>query len=496
MAAVVQGQDQSLINGANIFWPAQFGVGSNSRYDTLIVGLVNAAPYFACCTIACWLTDPLNHYFGRRGTILISLVFATFPCIWAAVSPNWQVLMASRLVLSLGIGPKSATVPIYAAETAPPAIRGALVMQWQFWTAFGIMLGYICGVAFYRVNVPSIPGLNWRLMLGSGCIPPIIVFIQVLMLPESPRWLLEKGRSRKAYESLLRLRNTPIEAARDLFYISQLLKAEASLHRGNRYAELFSVPRNARATSGATIVMFMQQFCGINVIAYYSSSILVENGFGDFDALLGSLGFGAINWLFAIPAIFTIDRFGRRALLLIGFPCMAFWLAFTGSVFYLPEGTGRVAAILLGIYFFAISYSPSEGPVPFTYSAEAFPLYIRAIGMSYATAVCWGFNGILAFTWPLLSVAFTPSGAFYYYAAWNIVGWFAVLLLLPETAKLSLEELDQVFSVPTSRQIAHGAKSPKYWFQKYILRKDVHMEPLYEIDPSMQRTYAAASGAH
>lgn len=496
MAAVVQGQDQSLINAANIFFPDQFGIGSDSRYDTLILGLVNAAPYFACVAFACWLTDPLNRYFGRKGTILITLVFAAVPCIWAGLSPSWQVLMASRIVLSIGIGPKSATVPVYAAETAPPAIRGSLVMMWQMWTAFGIMIGYVCGLIFYNVSSSSIEGLNWRLMLGSGCVPPIIVFFQVLFLPESPRWLLQKRRTRKAYQSLVRLRNTEIEAARDLFYISQLLKAEDELHKGNRYVELFSVPRNRRAALASFIVMFMQQFCGINVIAYYSSRIFVNNGFSEFQALLASFGFGAINWLFAIPAIHTIDRYGRRTLLLIGFPLMAFWLAFTGAVFYLPEGQGKLAAIAIGIYFFAISYSPSEGPVPFTYSAECFPLYIRPIGMAWATAICWGFNGILAFTWPLLEVAFTTSGAFFYYAAWNLVGFTVVLLFLPETAKLSLEELDMVFSVPTRKQAQWGAKQPRFWFQKYILRKDVHPEPLYEIDPSMQRTYVEKSGGH
>lgn len=97
--------------------------------------------------------------------------------------------------------------------------------------------------------------------------PPIIVFIQVLFLPESPRWLLQKGKVRAAYNSLLRLRNTPLEAARDLFSISQSLKVEESLHRGNRYLELFTVPRNRRAALGSFIVMFMQQFCGINVVS-------------------------------------------------------------------------------------------------------------------------------------------------------------------------------------------------------------------------------------
>jgi len=496
MAAVVQGQDQSLINGANIFFPQQFGIGSNSERDSWLVGLVNAAPYFGCLFFACWLTDPLNHFFGRRGTILVTLVFACVCCIWSALANSWINLFLARLILSIGIGPKSSTVPVYAAETAPPAIRGSLVMQWQMWTAFGIMLGYVCNLMFYNVSSSSIEGLNWRLMLGSGCVPPIIVFVQVLFLPESPRWLLQKGKVRKAYESLLKLRNTPLEAARDLFAISQALKVEEGMHRGNRYLELFTVPRNRRAALGAFLVMFMQRFCGINVIAYYSSSILVENGFGQFEALLGSWGFGMINWLFAIPAIKTIDKYGRRSLLLVGFPLMAFWLAFTGSVFYLPEGPGRLGAILIGIYFFAISYSPSEGPVPFTYSAEAFPLYVRPIGMSFATATCWGFNGVLAITFPSLSAAFTPSGAFYYYAAWNIIGWFAVLLFLPETAKMSLEELDAAFSVPTRHHAAWGLRQPKYWWKRYVLRQNVQFEPVFELDPAVEKTFVETAGGH
>jgi hypothetical protein len=122
------------------------------------------------------------------------------------------------------------------------------------------MIGYVCGLMFYNVSdTANITGLNWRLMLGSGVVPPIIVFLQVIWLPESPRWLLGKNRPRKAYQSLLRLRNSPLEAARDLFYISQLLKVEDSMHKGNRYVELFSVPRNRRASQSAFLVMFMQQ---------------------------------------------------------------------------------------------------------------------------------------------------------------------------------------------------------------------------------------------
>jgi MFS family permease len=191
----------------------------------------------------------------------------------------------------------------------------------------------------------------------------------------------------------------------------------------------------------------MQQFCGVNVICYYSSVIFQSGGFSQISALLASMGFGIINFFFAIPAIYTIDTFGRRNLLLTTFPLMGIFLLFTGFSFYIapedPMSKARIGCIALGIYLFGIVYSPGEGPVPFTYSAEAYPLYIRDIGMSFATATTWFFNFVLSMTWPPMERAFKPQGAFGWYAAWNVIGWWLVLLFVPETKALSLEELDQ-----------------------------------------------------
>jgi len=181
------------------------------------------------------------------------------------------------------------------------------------------------------------------------------------------------------------------------------------------------------------------------VIAYYSSFIFVDSGFEQISALSASLGFGVINPLFAIPAVYTIDTFGRRNLLLTIFPLMALFLLFTGFSFFIPletHSTACVACIALDIYLFGMVYSPGEGPVPFMYSAEAYPLYVRAYGMSLATATLWFFNFVLSITWLSLLAALTPQGGFGWYAAWNIVGSVLVLLFLPETNGLSLEELD------------------------------------------------------
>lgn len=390
----------------------------------------------------------------------------------------------------------------------------------------GIMFGYVSSLAFYHVKDPkNITGLNWRLMLGSAGVPAIFVMAQVYLLPESPRWLLKKGRYVEAFQSMCRVRNSKLQAARDLYYIHVLVEEEAAIERGRNLAlELFTVPRVRRATLASGIVMFMQQFCGVNVIvstllfstietrvlirkrytnlqAYYSSTIFRQGGFSIIDALLGSWGFGMLNFLAAIPAVYTIDTFGRRKLLLTTFPCMAVCLLITGLGFQIgtDHPSARIGVIAFGIYLFTIFYSPGEGPVPFTYSAEAFPLYIRDVGMSFATATTWTFNFIVALTFPRLLSSFSPTGAFGWYAGWNMIGWLLILLFVPETKSLSLEELDQgwfhslsagssicaltsieiliVFNVPTRRQAKYGVASLVHAIRKYLLRQNVPDQP-------------------
>jgi sugar porter (SP) family MFS transporter len=313
----------------------------------------------------------------------------------------------------------------------------------------------------------------------------MFVCAQVYLVPESPRWYMLRNKYDKAFRSLCRLRKSKLQAARDLYSIHAFLQVELKLREGkNLWKEFFAVPRNRRAAQSSFFVMFMQQFCGVNVIAYYSSAIFTQAGLGQREALIGSLGTGIINWIFAIPAIYTIDTFGRRNLLLVGYPLMGLCLLWTGMSFFIPEeSVGRIASVATGIYMFMVMYSPSSGPVPFTYSAEAFPLYVREIGMSFATAVCWGFNFILSLTWPALVEAFKPQGAFGWYAAWNFMACVACYFFLPETKALTLEELDQVFSVPTRVHAKHYMDMLPWYLKKNVLRQDVPpKKELYQLE--------------
>ncbi|KAI7938353.1 hypothetical protein MJO28_015273 [Puccinia striiformis f. sp. tritici] len=487
MAAIVQGMDEAVVNGAQIFYYDRFGIQSDGTNKTaLIQGLVNSAPYLCCALFACWITDPCNRWLGRRGVIFWSCFIAGVASIWEAFTYSWPQLFVARLFLGLGIGPKSATAPIYTAECAPAPIRGALVMQWQM--AFGIALGDVVSVIFVDVE----PDLAWRLMLGSTVVAPIFVCAMIYFAPESPRWYMSKGRVADAFASMRKLRFCDLQASRDLFYIAKLLEIENKTLEGrNLLTDMWKVPRVRRAAQASGLVMFMQQFCGVNVIAYYSSQVFIEAGFGRKDALLTTMGTGIVNWVFAIPAFYTIDTFGRRNLLLATFPAMAVCLLITGLAFYIPvdgpDDHRRVGVVAAAIYIYMAFYSPGEGPVPFTYSAEAFPLYIRDFGMSYATAVCWFFNFVLAITFPMMLTAFKPQGAFGWYAGWCIIGWVAVFFILPETKALTLEELDYVFSVPTRRHASYQWKNFFYCFNKYVLRKNVApLPPLYQLNLSVK----------
>ncbi len=392
------------------------------------------------------------------------------------------------------MGAKASTVPIYAAENCPAAIRGGLVMSWQMWTAFGIFLGFSANLAVYNTG-----NISWRLQLGSAFIPAVPLLVGVYFCPESPRWYIKKHRYAKAFQSLCRLRNTPLQAARDLYYIHAQIQEEADIigksNYVGRFIELFTIPRVRRATLASFVVMLAQQMCGINIIAFYSSTVFKLANAGDLQALLASWGFGLVNFTFAWPAIWTIDTWGRRTLLLFTFPQMAWTLLAAGLSFIINENSpAHLGLIAFFIFLFAAFYSPGEGPVPFTYSAEVFPLSHREVGMSWAVATCLFWAAVLSITFPRLLIAFHPVGAFCFYAGLNVTALVLIFLFVPETKQRTLEELDYVFAVPTRTHVHYQVtKALPWWIKRYVLlRKGAKLEPLYKFDGAVAADQAIA----
>jgi MFS family permease len=232
--------------------------------------------------------------------------------------------------------------------------------------------------------------------------------------------------------------------------------------------------------------------CGINIIAFYSTTIFIEANMSEKQALLGSFGFGLVNWLFAFPAFWTIDTFGRRSLLLFTFPQMTWTLLAAGLCTLISEEmqTVRTALVCLFVYLFGAFYSPGEGPVPFTYSAEVYPLSHREVGMGFAVATCLFWASILGITFPFLLDRLGNFGAFALYAGFNVVAFWMIFFWVPETKQRTLEELDYVFAVPVGKFARYQTtKALPWWFKRWVLfQRNAKLERLYTFDQPAQHS--------
>jgi hypothetical protein len=336
-----------------------------------------------------------------------------------------------------------------------------------------------------NVIVKDTGRIAWRLQLGSAFIPSFILGCGIYFCPESPRWLMKHGKFAQGFKSMQILRAHPIIAARDYYYSYVIYVEEMRIAGGTTYFsrmwDCFAVPRIRRANYGASTVMLAQQMCGINIISFYSSTIFERVLQDSNKALFASLGYGAVQVVFTIPTLFLIDTKGRRTLTLITFPLMAIFLLAAGLSLLTPETASagaRLGPVVLFVYLFTIMYSLGEGPVAFQYSAEVFPTIQREQGMAWAVCINNTFAGILSLTFPAMVDAMTQVGAFGFYAGLNLIAWFMIFCFVRETKQLTLEEIDQVFQVPTKKFIGHELTVWLPWFIKAkILRRDIQKPP-------------------
>ncbi|KAK6437479.1 hypothetical protein LTR95_006331 [Oleoguttula sp. CCFEE 5521] len=352
---------------------------------------------------------------------------------------------------------------------APARIRGALVMFWQLWVVAGIFLGFCANVI-----VKDTGRISWRLQASRYS--SLDVKLGIWFCPESPRWLMKNKRNAQGFKSMNTLRAHPIIGARDYYYSYVLYQEELALVRGDSYftrmRDIFTVPRIRRANYGASTVMIAQQMCGINIISFYSSTIFRNVGYTATQALYASLGYGAIQVVFTIPTLL-------RSKLILNFassstprddtfPLMCIFLLAAGLSLLKTTGSqgAQIGPVVLFVYLFTIMYSLGEGPVAFQYSAEVFPTIQREQGMSWAIFINNTFAGILSLTFPRMTEVMTPTGAFGFYAGLNLIAWFMIFCFVRETKQLTLEEIDQVFNIPTKTFLAYETKQWLPWFIK------------------------------
>ncbi|KIX00751.1 uncharacterized protein Z518_09816 [Rhinocladiella mackenziei CBS 650.93] len=483
IGAIEQGWAQTGMNGANLYFPRAFGIGSKSKHDTFIVGLINSGIYLSTGVLGAWLSDPINNRLGRRGAVFFGSSLCLISNLGSAFSRSWPELLAFRFILGAGLGINASTVSVYAAECAPPTIRGGLAVSWQMWVAFGIFLGFVANAAVYNYGDEA-----WRLQLAAPFIPIVPLLVMLYICAESPAWYIKHGeRYDRAFRSLCKLRNTELQAAKEVYatYVQRRARSKVSgpddVSFFGKIIELFTIPRIRRAITASYVVMLSQQLCGINIIAFYSSTIFSDAGFSTFGALLASCVFGLVNFIGAFPAVWTMDTLGRRSLLLLTLPLMAITMLAAGLSFSIPtQSPAHFGLLATLIYLFCALYSPGMGPVPNTYSAEVFPLSHREVGMSFAVATANFWAAVLSLTFPRILTALKSQGAFSLYAVLNVVAVFLVFLFVPETRLKTLDELDDVFSIPTRSFIKHQITEYLPWvMMRYVMRqKEAELLPL------------------
>ena len=500
----MQGWNQTASNGANLNWPSQLGLSNLTGCDpkgrdAWIFAVVNAATYLSASLVGCWLSDPLSESFaGRRAPICLSAILILASVIGGACTRTWQQLLACRILLGVGMGCKASMTPVFAAEVAPAHIRGSLVMNWQLFDAFGIFLGFTANLILSLTSYDA-----WRWQTASSALPTIVLLTLIYVCPESPRFQMKRNKYDEAYKTLVLLRGHPILAAKELFYVACQMEVEqqstmssdpeaprpAAVHVRSRpffiaayfhkVTQLFTVPRIRRAMGASIVCMICQQICGVNVLSFYSSTLFCDasnaasgqESKDDLTPLWLSWGIGLANFVFAFPAYRFIDSRGRRWLLLVTLPFLALSMLAAGLSFLIPyDNPAHAPVIGLFTYVFMFFYSWGLGPVPFTLSAEVFPLENRVVGMSFAVFTNLLGAGLLTLFVPALTNAIHHLGLLGIFAFLNVVAFFLVFFFVRETAgaaiggaegsmiSVSLEELNYIFNVTTKRHRAYQTR--------------------------------------
>ncbi|WOK93096.1 polyol transporter 1 [Canna indica] len=476
LASILLGYDIGVMSGAVLF--IQDDLKINDTQVEILLGIINL--YSLVGSFAAGFTSDL---IGRRYTIVFAATIFFAGALLMGFATNYAFLMVGRFVAGVGVGYALMIAPTYTAEVAPASIRGFLTSFPEVFINSGILLGYVSNYAFARVR----QSLAWRLMLGVGAIPSVFLGLGVLAMPESPRWLIMRGRLGEAKRVLEKTSDTPEEA--------QLRFADIKLAAGipddceddvvvmpkrkrdnkDAWKDLLlrPTPSVRRVLITAVAIHFFQQASGIDSVVLYSPRAFEKAGIKDKTNLLGTtVAVGFTKTLFILVATFLLDRVGRRPLLLGSFAGMILSLAGLGIGLtavdrhggeQLPWAIGLcITSILAYVAFFSIG----AGPITWVYSSEVFPLRLRALGASIGVAVNRVTSGVITMTFISLYHAITLGGSFFLYGGIAAVAWVFFFTFLPETRGRILEDMEELFGKEKAKkkesngvEMANGSNS-------------------------------------
>ena len=443
MGGLLFGYDWVVVGGARPFYEPYF------RLETPAAQGWGASSALLGCLLGAVVSGALSDRFGRKRLLLLAGALFTVSALGTGLAWDFSAYNAFRIVGGVGIGLASNLSPMYIAEISPAHLRGRFVSFNQLTIVIGVLLAQVVNwlISLYDQQMPDnattemiLASWNgqygWRFMFAAEAVPALAFFLLMFLVPESPRWLIKNGRNEQAESVLARVGG--VEYARfELADIRATLAAE-EIARVD-YRDLLEPKLVKVLLIGITLAVY-QQWCGINVIFYYAADIFQAAGYDVKGVMLNIVITGLVMLAFTFVAIGTVDRFGRRILMLIGSAGLALTYAILGLSFQLEQA--GVLVVILTVTAIAF-YSFSLAPIVWVLLSEIFPNRIRGAAMSIAVFSLWVGCFTLSYSFPILNRGLGSAATFWLYGLICAAGFVFVLKAVPETRGKSLEDIER-----------------------------------------------------
>ncbi|KAJ3875969.1 general substrate transporter [Lentinula edodes] len=417
---------------------------------------------------------PIADFLGRRYAMVVECgVFIIGVIVQITTTQTWQQFAVGRMISGLGVGALSAAVPMYQAETAPAQIRGSLTATYQLFITFGILIAYCISIGTRGYDGPS----SWQTVVGIGIAWPIILSVGILLMPESPRWLVFHDKPELALQSLGRVHGMTREEARGhplpnkhLAEIQSNVDFERQSIGRSGWIDCFRPQKKVlyRTLLGMSL-QSLQQLTGANYFFYYGATVFQSVGISD--SFITQIILGAVNFGCTFGGILIMEKFGRRGPLIIGGIWQSLWLfvfAAAGTAKVPQDNPGIGKLMIVSACLFILGYAMTWAPGIWILIGETFPTRTRAKQASLATASNWIWNFLLAFFTPFIINAIDFRYGFVF-ASCNLLGAAVVYFFLYESSDLSLEAVDMMYNDPACKPWTSGRWAPA----GYSSRKDI-----------------------
>lgn len=440
LGGLLFGYDWVVIGGAKPFYERFFDI---ANLPALQAWAMSSA--LIGCIAGAVFSGAISDRYGRKLPLLVAAILFTISALGTGLVSDFNWFIFFRIVGGVGIGLASALSPMYIAEVAPTRMRGGFVSLNQFTIVVGILAAQLinlliaetvpAGATDEFIKASWNGQMGWRFMFMAEAVPAIVFIVLILFVPESPRWLVKAGKPEKALPTLARIGG-------DEYARAELAAIEETLQEHTEkvaFGKLFGKAYLPVIVIGVVLAVF-QQWCGINTVFNYADEIFSAAGYGVSDTLFNIVITGSVNLVFTLVAMFTVDKWGRKKLMLFGSAGLLLTYLLLGGAYYFElKGIAVLSLVVIAIAIYAMSLAP----VVWVILSEIFPNRIRGAAMALATFALWVACFILTYTFPLLNAWLGAAGTFWVYALICAAGFVFILLRLPETKGKSLELIEK-----------------------------------------------------